>query len=993
VLLLFENFPPVNTEDSYRLRCIEVIWLDIRAANSKGAEDTLWAAHRMVIGAYRRALGKLTSHEQVLKRKLERAFASSLKTAQFFYKGYLQRIDARYEVKDLRRIVRKAGVEEMAPEASKIDPAAAQIEDIVRSSCHNTLTYLGDLARYRAQLHPKFPKFDNALAYYGLAIDLIPESGFAHHQCAAIFTELKDYLQVLYHLYRSLACEKPHPNAKKNLEVVFNTIRGLEATDAKNALVHWFLKLHASYYEGKEFTRRKALEQEVDNRMSMALKAGTGLDSDDTLLKMVLINICSCVTAHNSNLGKTVLSACLRDVIPNHILANWSEEGSRTYGFILLLNVRMIQAIAHVLGLEITDLLERNRETPPTKDGTTDTQRPETLFTAAFKRVLLLLRVYMAWLCSYGAELVEFQAYLAPHFGTMCTTLSNTLTLLFELLASNLELGKPVSWRFPEDEMTMSIKCLNGPHLRDGCQLYYDAFTRQPKPRREDVPSDNATDDDVIFTRILDVVCCTLALSDTGSRFPFNTSTMIKDSRQHTTVVYLAEGKPVPAATAQAQNALPATAAAGPVPIPAATVPAAVPVSLVPTSLTASAPPVQHPIPSNVATPAATQPVAPNTARLTPARLAVPPSPARSSKSNELSEDAEFYGPNLRTSSTPVGNPAAAVAAQYAQLSQAVASAKTPKPAPVVSEYPIENQLFQILNDFLAPPETARKSQPQTPSHVSAQTNPYTYASVTTAEEPPKSPPPGTSGAKPFPTLPWNFIINPEPVGSVMPGFSRPASSAHSLSHATHVRNGSRGSPGDLSSSSPQFGTAVPSNGRSSQSLQTYANIYGSRSTWISYQPNQHQLLASNDLAAIPSAAPRQNPWDAAVISFRTDTSQQGGTHYAVASSSDRAVPPSSSFSNLDLSSSSSSLPPVNSSWGLPTAQQQQRNASQGMTGAESLATQYALRSRPSEEQYRWEHSLGIGADGTSTPAGRAWAHARTTSSENPLFRGTTGGS
>lgn len=296
---------------SYRLACIETIWPDMRAAKEKGVEDALWQTHAHVTKAYRKVLGMQQGHSHaVLRRKLEKRYLAYLRTAQYFYKGYLQRVCARYDMPDLRRIARLADLDEMTvPDTEKVDPAAAQLEDVVRASCHKTLIYLGDLARYRTLLRAKDRRWDIALAYYSLANDLMPESGYGHHQSGVIYVETDDHLQIVYHLYRALACDIPHPNASTNLEREFRDLRKRRSTGIKHALVGWFVKLHAFYYQGKEFAERQELEDEVDHRLTVAMKMGQGLDSDEDLLKIILINICAYIAARERTRGKSEFRA------------------------------------------------------------------------------------------------------------------------------------------------------------------------------------------------------------------------------------------------------------------------------------------------------------------------------------------------------------------------------------------------------------------------------------------------------------------------------------------------------------------------------------------------------------------------------------------------------------------------------------------------------------------------------------------------------------
>jgi hypothetical protein len=115
---------------------------------------------------------------------------------------------------------------------------------------------------------------------------------------------------VVYHFYRALTCALPHPNASKNLELEFRELRKRRNNVAKHALFTWFVKLHAFYAQGKEFAERKELESEVDNRLALAMKTGTGYDSDTDLIKIVLTNITAYVAAQNKISSKDTWRAC-----------------------------------------------------------------------------------------------------------------------------------------------------------------------------------------------------------------------------------------------------------------------------------------------------------------------------------------------------------------------------------------------------------------------------------------------------------------------------------------------------------------------------------------------------------------------------------------------------------------------------------------------------------------------------------------------------------
>lgn len=134
-----------------------------------------------------------------------------------------------------------------------------------------------------------------ALLYYDLAHDVKPTSGDAHHQMGMIFTEEHNHLLVVYHLYRSLAIEYPHGNSTRNLEIEFKQLlqssppsRRAGPPDPNEAFSNWFVKLHARFYKGEQFSQQVELENEVLYRLEMMLEKPATFP---LLLKMVLTNI------------------------------------------------------------------------------------------------------------------------------------------------------------------------------------------------------------------------------------------------------------------------------------------------------------------------------------------------------------------------------------------------------------------------------------------------------------------------------------------------------------------------------------------------------------------------------------------------------------------------------------------------------------------------------------------------------------------------------
>ena len=485
-------------------------------------------------------------------------------------------------------------------------------------------------------------------------------------------------------------------------------------------------------------------------------------------------------------------------------------------------------------------------------------------------RIMPLLRVYMTWLCSYNSDLVKYQPYLEPQFGSMCAMLSTTLSLLFELLGSDTRLGTAVGWQFLEDELTIGIQCLNGPHLHDGCQLYYDAFKRKPKPRREEFPDAVESPDDVTFTRALDVALCALDLAAPESEFPLDTSKKAKGSQEHTTIVYLPGGKPKPAPRVQVPQQF--------VPVETFTESPRKPELQVPTAESA---PTQAPAPAPAPAPE-------------PTRTLTPPSPV---ESNELSEDQEFYGPRLRKFSHG--------AIKASNNSRPRTATANPTQAASVSESSIENQIYQILSDILIDDsETGQVKKFETPTRpVPLDETSYGMGSTTAQNvfaNSSDSPGPGSATSKTFPTLPWNYFYTPAPVGNPAVRNSTETSGSGTWNSSFSSRTNQPGSGAELA------GGYAYQSPLAAQPLQhqTSSSGAGDRAMW----PDTGVSLATQGTS---SSKPLHgdNIWGPSGSTWQTG---QGTAQTSTAA----GFAPNSPFSSLSFSQTST-LPPVNSPWGL----------------------------------------------------------------------------
>lgn len=268
-------------------------------------ESHLWDAHSSINNRYRKILARYKAEERkrlvVERRKWQQRYVDFLKTSQYFYKGYIQRLASHFDgLSELRKIAHRLKLDILS--ADKPVKVSDQTQHHILLSCHATLLRLGDLSRYRNDIRTKDRSWDTAMAYYGLANDLYPKSGNAFNQMAVISLSEGQHLNAIYHLYRALAIEEPHPVAEGNLAIEFKKITKEWATGSKRPLpkgtvptgevaghlTSWFVRLHAKLYKGEEFSGHDELENEVLSQMTVLLKEQS---LEGILDKIVLINI------------------------------------------------------------------------------------------------------------------------------------------------------------------------------------------------------------------------------------------------------------------------------------------------------------------------------------------------------------------------------------------------------------------------------------------------------------------------------------------------------------------------------------------------------------------------------------------------------------------------------------------------------------------------------------------------------------------------------
>ena len=289
-----------------RNACLATIFLDFEYAVDQTVGQQLWDVHTRVNGRFKKLLHAYRKDNKkknvVEKRKFEKRYADFIKTSQFFYKSYIQRLASHYVcMQGLRRVANRLGLSDLTVDERV--PVSPKVEHLIETSCHASLLRLGDLSRYRNDLRTKDRSWDTTLAYYLLANDLDPDSGAAHNQMAVVAIGDENHLNAVYHFYRSIATQKPHLCSQQNLVLEYKKIikefekkRPQSKTDSLSTLTWWFVLLHARFYDGKDFATQEELENEVLFRLALLLKEQS---FGETLEKFILINLAAQYVAGN----------------------------------------------------------------------------------------------------------------------------------------------------------------------------------------------------------------------------------------------------------------------------------------------------------------------------------------------------------------------------------------------------------------------------------------------------------------------------------------------------------------------------------------------------------------------------------------------------------------------------------------------------------------------------------------------------------------------
>ena len=505
------------------------------------------------------------------------------------------------------------------------------------------------------------------------------------------------------------------------------------------------------------------------------------------------------------------------------------------------------------------------------------------------ENILPLLRIYMTWICTYRTDIVKYGEHLEPYAHDMYRTLGQALTTVIkEFLEQDLATS---SYLLPEDLEALGLNPLDDTSLPSECRLHYTPDQDTRKPRPGDTGCIPTTPQQELLSRIYDILSCGYFLA-TDRVFPFAMITVHEEARDITAITYQEEDS--------SQQFDESTTKA------------------LPDQSNSSVGDLLGKFGDLQASPVTRE----RKSRQSLTRDSL----------GKLAQDQETPAPHrreeLRSPTEPMQSTNKVAAAEFE------------------SDFNIDRDMYNLVNDFLAPPESrtdqAVRGGDETSYGMQSSTANEVFGSLQN-----KSPTPGSATAKAFPTLPWDFFISPAPHGP-----SQEGGAMRGLEHELRQQK-LPGSPEDFSQYRDTRFVEDPftsPRGLQSPFQDPRRKIEGSdlMSTRLTSSTAEHNFPDAyarrprSDVADIPqnqngaserfrnrfpvpgdsnSGFSGQHPWPAADAYTHTlnppTASNSAAFWQGPKLGAERAA-----FASSNFSQNASSLPPVNSPWGLEAARQ-----------------------------------------------------------------------
>ncbi|TPX66358.1 hypothetical protein SpCBS45565_g04507 [Spizellomyces sp. 'palustris'] len=227
----------------------DVIMLDYDLAATNDAEANLWKlVHYKTIEEFRKKLKEATSRARRAGRSisaedrkelrvLTSSFRNFLADATVFYLRFIWRLTHHFSLHTVELIVLKKLDFDLPgenPDTLPHSQITPELQQRAIATCHRSLIYLGDLARYR-EIHAdrKEKNWLPAKMFYNIAIRLIPSNGNPFNQLAVINTYAGNVLGAVECYFRSLVIQQPFSTAQDNLTILFEKVQKRTPTEQR----------------------------------------------------------------------------------------------------------------------------------------------------------------------------------------------------------------------------------------------------------------------------------------------------------------------------------------------------------------------------------------------------------------------------------------------------------------------------------------------------------------------------------------------------------------------------------------------------------------------------------------------------------------------------------------------------------------------------------------------------------------------------------------
>ncbi|CAG8406523.1 unnamed protein product [Penicillium salamii] len=534
----FDEFEHYLAE--FRTSCQNALLFDFNAAREADVEGRLWDAHLKVNNRFRKQLLRFREEhgkkKPVERRKLERHYLDFIKSSQRFYRGFIQHLASRFGgILELERVARKFNFENLSGQPP-IKPSS-ELRTLIIQSCHSTLIRLGDLSRYReSELVSKDRNWGPAIGYYDLASVIKPASGASQNQLAIIALADGNHLRAMYHLYRALSAQEPHPAAKGNLELEFRKImtawarkeliRPEDAGIPGRALTPWFLYLHAKCYKGTDFPEHDELESEVLSQLGVEIRERS---LEGTLQKFCLINIAA---EDYANFRSTSMRDHIAATFIEPMLTCLSEESvSDARVFFQRINVKTFFTLLQIL------LAELERTASFEDLGKDSLPSPDKVSVVA-RRILPALRHYSSWLLANKQSLIDQKEEKDSALSIQIKEFWKIYASTLSLIASSFDIASlpEVDYLLEEDEESLGFAPLD----QEATIRRYVGKGDQPKSRMLDLGVERSHPNMEMLYRIRDFVIDGLYLVLEG-KIPV---ALVRNGEDRKTFIYKEEDLP-----------------------------------------------------------------------------------------------------------------------------------------------------------------------------------------------------------------------------------------------------------------------------------------------------------------------------------------------------------------------------------------------------------------------------------------------------------------